>query len=71
MIYDYSKMRGKIKEIYGTQSKFAKDMELSSVSISLKLNSKAGFTQNEIKKSCELLYIPEKEIPQYFFCVRS
>lgn len=67
MAFDYSKLRGKIKEVFGTQSKFAKAMGLSSVSLSAKLNNTVMFTQDEINKACELLHIPIEFIPVYFF----
>ena len=33
-MFDYSKLKGKIKEVFGTQSAFAKAMGLSGVSLS-------------------------------------
>ena len=66
-MFDYSKLRGKIKEVFGTQSSFAKGMGLSSVSLSSKLNGSTNFTQVEINKACELLSIPVEFIPVYFF----
>lgn len=66
-MFDYSKLKGKIKEVFGTQSAFAKAMGLSSVSLSSKLNNLTGFTQSEINKACELLDISFEFIPVYFF----
>lgn len=66
-MFDYSKLRGKIKEVFGTQAKFADAMGLSSVSLSAKLNNTVQFTQSEINKACELLSIPFELIPIYFF----
>lgn len=67
MAFDYSKLRGKIREVFGTQSKFAKAMGLSSVTLSAKLNNTVAFTQSEINRACELLKIPLEFIPIYFF----
>lgn len=67
MAFDYSKLKGKIKEVYGRQEDFATAMLLSSVSLSAKLNNKVPFTQSEINKTCELLGIPLEFIPVYFF----
>lgn len=67
MAFDYSKLRGKIREVFGTQSKFAKAMGLSSVTLSAKLNNTVQFTQTEINKACGLLGIPIEFIPVYFF----
>lgn len=67
MAFDYSKLRGKIKEVFGTQSAFAKAMGLSGVTLSAKLNNTVAFTQAEINKACGLLKIPLEFIPVYFF----
>lgn len=66
-MFDYSKLKGKIKEVFGTQSAFAKAMGLSGVSLSSKLNNLTDFTQSEINKACELLGISFEFIPVYFF----
>lgn len=65
--YNYSKLLGKIKEIYDTQEKFALALGIGRVSLSQRLNGKLEFSQNEILKSCELLKIKKKDIPLYFF----
>jgi len=66
-MFDYAKLKGKIKEVFGTQSAFAKAMGMSSTTLSLKLNNFTNFTQQEINKACELLSIPAEFIPIYFF----
>ncbi|MFT8392671.1 MAG: DUF739 family protein [Liquorilactobacillus ghanensis] len=67
MSFDYSKLLGKITEVYGTQYNFAKALEVSERTLSLKLNNKRAWTQTEMSKCIKLLNIPEKNIPQYFF----
>ncbi len=67
MAYDYSKLSGKIVEKFCTQAKFAEAMALSERTISMKLNGKIGWKQDEIAKACELLGIVINEIPAYFF----
>jgi hypothetical protein len=67
MLFDYSKLLGRITEIYGTQYNFAKALEVSERTLSLKLNNKRAWTQIEISKCIKLLNISEKNIPQYFF----
>ena len=67
---DYSKLLGRIVEKYGTQFNFAKILGISERSLSLKLNSKVGFKQSEIVKSCELLGIEDVEIAEYFFVIK-
>ena len=67
MAFNYSKLVGKIVEVFGTQLRFAEAMELSERTISLKLNSKIEWKQGEIIKACDLLRISVSEIPSYFF----
>lgn len=66
-IYDYSKLKGKIKEVFGTQGAFASAIGLSDVSVSNKLNNINDWKQEEIEKSVEQLEIPFSEIHVYFF----
>ena len=66
--FDYSKLKGKIKEIYGTQSQFSKMIGLSTVSLSAKLNNDTDFRQEEIQKCAQSLGIKNDEIHSYFFC---
>ena len=70
MEFDYSKLLGKITEVYRTQSRFSKDMGLSERSVSMKLNGCRKWKQDETARACELLHIPFSEIPLYFFTVK-
>lgn len=70
MSFDYSKLNGRIVEKCGSQKQFAGKMGLSTRSMSLKMNSKVGWKQEEIKKACEVLELKSEEIPIYFFTVR-
>lgn len=67
----YAKLRGRIKEIFGTQDAFAEAMEMDSSSISLKLNDKTEWTRSQIMKACKVLQIPFENAPEYFFCHKS
>lgn len=67
MSYDYSKLRGKIKEKYSTQDEFAKKIGMGRVSLSQRLNCKLEFSQDEINKSIEALDLTTTDIPIYFF----
>lgn len=64
---NYSKLKGKIKEILGTQNKLAEILGLDETTISNKINSNTYFTQKEIFKICVILNIPHSYIPEYFF----
>lgn len=70
MAFDYSKLRGKIKEVYGTQDNFAAKLGIGRVSLSQRLNNLLNFSQEEINKSCEILGIKKEEIPAYFFTIK-
>ncbi len=67
MAYNYSKLRGKIREIYGTQENFSEELGISSASLSAKLNNHVDFSQTEISAIVKLLEIPAAELSLYFF----
>lgn len=70
MIYDYSKLNGKIIEVFGTRRKFAEKMDRSERTISLKLNNKIPWTQSEMQKAMEILNFQIEEIQVYFFTAK-
>lgn len=65
--FDYSKLLGRIKEKGYTLKTFAKSLNISLSTLSLKLSNKAYFKQQEIDKACEVLGIERKYIGVYFF----
>lgn len=65
--FDFSKLRGKIKEKYDTIKAFSVDMQLDYTTLSKKLNNVTDFTSSEIIKACYLLQIDIEEVDQYFF----
>lgn len=67
MRFDYSKLLGRITEIYGNQGNFAIAMRLSERTMSLKLNNIRPWKDNEIKKAMKLLKLPENKVHLYFF----
>ncbi len=71
MRWNYAKLRGKIKEVFGTQDAFAEALGIGRVSLSQRLNNLLEFTQEEIFKACGLLDIAVNDIPDYFFCPLS
>lgn len=70
MAFNYSKLRGKIKEYFGTQEAFAKELGISSASLSAKLNNQVDFSQTEISNMMKLLEIPSVEMNDYFFTLK-
>ena len=67
MVFDYSRLLGKIKEKCATQAVFAQKMKVSERTASLKLNGKVDWKSGEIVRACEILGIGRKELPDYFF----
>lgn len=67
MSYNYDKLKGRIKEIFGTNRAFARAIGRSERSVSLKLNGLVPWSQYEIELSCVALRIPCIEIADYFF----
>jgi len=64
----YAKLRGRIREIYGTNASFATDMQMNPATLSLKLNDQSPWKREEIERACEKLEIPIEEVFLYFFC---
>lgn len=70
-VMDYSKLRGKIKEVFGTESAFASAMGYNRSTISAKLNNQSEWTRADIERACVLLGIPFSEVEHYFFYRKS
>lgn len=70
-MFDYSKLYGKIREVYGTQEAFADAMEMSRTAVNARLKQNIEWKSPEIVKACELLNIPLDEAHFYFFSVIS
>ena len=70
MPFDYSKLRGKIVEVYGTQSRFAEAMGWSERTLSLKMSGKIAWKQPDICKAVDLLSLAQNDIPMFFFAPR-
>lgn len=67
VIFNYNKLRGRIREKCLTQEELAREIGISYVSLSQRLNNKLEFSGQEIYKTCGALEIPLEEIPIYFF----
>lgn len=63
----YSKLRGKIREVFGTQAAFACCMDMNAATISAKLNGKSDWSRKEMEAACVALGIPMSEM-HIFFC---
>ena len=71
MNYNYSKLRGRIVEKYGTATAFAEALGTHKSQISAKLTNKIDITKSDIMEWSELLDINRNEIGEYFFCRES
>ena len=69
MVFDYSKLRGRIVEVCGTQGEFARQIGLSPRTVSLKLNGEIPWRQTEMQRAAEVLKIARADIPAYFFAI--
>lgn len=67
MMFDTSKLRGRIIEKFGSQKAFCEAVGCSVAFLSNYLNGKASLTQSYIAKWAEALEIPSGEIDVYFF----
>ncbi len=67
MAFDYSKLGGKIVEVFGTRRKFAEAMDWSERTLSLKMNSRRAWRQSDICRAINLLGLNDEDIPSYFF----
>lgn len=62
-----AKLKGKIKETFGTQARFAEALGKDQSTISQKLAGKTDWTASEIKESCILLGISFEDVKDYYF----
>ena len=69
LAYDYRKLRGRIREVCGTQDIFAEKIGVGRVTLSQRLNNQSEFSQDEIYRACEVLNLEKEEIPVYFFAI--
>lgn len=70
MKFDYSKLKGKIIEVFGNQKAYADKMNLSNTAISNKLNNKVPFSQPDIYKTLELFGVKESN-PNFMQCLKD
>jgi hypothetical protein len=64
----YAKLRGAIREKFGTHKAFAQAIGMSEASLSAKLNGRTEWQADEIAQACQLLDIQLELAYQYFFC---
>ena len=63
MAFDYNKLRGRIGEIFNTQSNFASAMGWSERILAPKMNGMCSWKQIDICKAIQLLKLTIEDIP--------
>ena len=66
-MFDYAKLKGRIREVCETDKKFAEKMGIDRATLSKSLNNRRDFSQEEIQKACAILQITTDQIGAYFF----
>lgn len=67
----YAKLRGAIRERFGSECVLAVKLGMNPVTLSKKLNGKADWKKKEIERTLEYLVIPRSEVYDYFFSDKS
>lgn len=68
--YDYSKLRSRIVEVFGSQKKFIEKINMSTPTFIYKIKTNS-FDQSEILEIINVLNISKEEIILYFFSIKS
>lgn len=61
-----SKLRDKIREVYGTEGKFAKAFGITRSAMSMKLSGQRGWKIDQIIVAQQMLQIPDEQVMEYF-----
>ena len=67
MVYDFSRITGRIIEKYGTRARFASAVGMSSTHLSKILNGRAFLRHEAIDEWAEALDLTTDDIGAYFF----
>lgn len=67
MKFNNSKLRGKIRENFGSEYAFGEALGMALSTLSGKLNNKSEFTRSEILSIVKLLNLKKEEIYDVFF----
>lgn len=68
--FDYSKLRGRIVEKFGSVSAFSRHLGVLPQQINPKLLGQKGITTKDILEWCEALDIEVSDIGVYFFALK-
>nr|DAN89047.1 MAG TPA: Protein of unknown function (DUF739) [Caudoviricetes sp.] len=67
MKFNNSKLRGKIRENFGSEYAFGEALGMALSTLSGKLNNKSEFTRSEILSIVKLLNLKKEEVYDVFF----
>ena len=70
VLFDYSKLKGKIVEKCGTQKSFAERLGITEATMTSKLTGQTFFSQSEIFRALKVLGIEPGKTTEYFFTPR-
>lgn len=70
VLFDYSALKGRIKEKYDTYESLVPHLSYGMSSLSSKLNNHARFSQTDMLDLADLLDIKDEEFSKYFFTVK-
>ena len=70
-MFDNSKLRGRIYEKFGSQTKFAEALGVRVTTVNNQLKRPNNFSQETIAKWANVLEIPANEIGEYFFKLKD
>jgi DNA-binding Xre family transcriptional regulator len=65
--FDYTKLRGRIREKYETLEDLARNIGILPITLTAKLDNADNFTQSEIDKMRDSLGIQGGEVIEFFF----
>lgn len=66
MTPDYTKLRQRILQEFGTQERFAEALGISPASLTQRLNGDVRWTVQELFRACDLLHITVDQAPEFF-----
>lgn len=66
----YNKLKGRIVEKFGSQTKFAAALGITENTVSRKMQDKVEFSKDDMVRWAELLEIDSSEFWDYFFADR-
>ena len=71
MSFNYAKLRGKIREVFGSETALAEALGMSRSTMSMKMNGKTEWSQQEMLRVVELLGEPISEVNSLFFAQKG